>query len=370
MESTRGISIAALAPETLANVLRFLPARHLVNSLLVCRLWKQLAERELSQRKFFVSRVFKCRKDKPTSLDDADDFREQVLEFLNVIDIVPSAVLMSCCKIFSELPLGQFRKTFISKFTANLPKNCVVVGARGVGGVIGETDFGCPMAENDFIPQLSLLFVPKAKGVNVDLFQMTGKEIEGSSMAQWRSKLDHLVNKDIKCLFLIGGNTMSTDYIDKIWARTDTILGPQIVFAGGLATPFAVVNKKTTYHVVMGLAFGGKLKAANAVYHMLNPRKEVDIRELLRKFSLVNESRAKHDTACIVTPCVSLKRPLFDVETSRQFRKEFPLMKVFGFFGLGEIGMKLPQWRDDTEQSTNVAEINACTISLSVLKLL
>ena len=119
--------------------------------------------------------------------------------------------------------MAHFRKTFISKFTANLPTSCVVVGARSVGGVIGETDFGCPMAENDFIPQLSLLFVPKAKGINVELFQMTGKEVEGSSMAQWRSKLDHLVNKDIKCLFLIGGNTMSSDYINKIWARTDTV---------------------------------------------------------------------------------------------------------------------------------------------------
>ena len=119
--------------------------------------------------------------------------------------------------------MAQFRKTFISKLTANLPKNCVVVGARAVGGVIGETDFGWPVAENDFIPQLSLLFIPKAKGVNVDLFQMTGKEIEGGGMGQWRSKLGHLVNKDIKCLFLIGGNTMSTGYMTKIWAHTNMV---------------------------------------------------------------------------------------------------------------------------------------------------
>jgi hypothetical protein len=53
-----------LAPETLANILRFLPARTLVNSLRVSRSWKNLAERELGQRKFFISRVFKCSKDK------------------------------------------------------------------------------------------------------------------------------------------------------------------------------------------------------------------------------------------------------------------------------------------------------------------
>ena len=66
MESRR--NIRDLAPETLANIFRFLPARPLSNCLLVSRLWKQLAERELDQRKFFVSRVFKCRDDKPTSL--------------------------------------------------------------------------------------------------------------------------------------------------------------------------------------------------------------------------------------------------------------------------------------------------------------
>ena len=110
----------------------------------------------------------------------------------------------------------------MSKFTANLPKNCVVVGAREVGGIIGETDTGCPVAENDFTPQLSLFFIPKAKGVNVDLFEMTGKEIEGD-IAQWRAKLGHLENRDVKFLFLIGGNTTSADYMRNIWVNTDTV---------------------------------------------------------------------------------------------------------------------------------------------------
>jgi hypothetical protein len=118
--------------------------------------------------------------------------------------------------------MAQFRKWFMSKVTANLPKSCVVVGAKGVGGVIGETEFGCPVAENDISPQLSLLCIPKAKGINVDLLQMTALEICGGS-ARWRNKLDHIVGKDIKFLFLIGGTSTCADYIAKIWANTSVV---------------------------------------------------------------------------------------------------------------------------------------------------
>ena len=151
----------------------------------------------------------------------ADDIREQILEFLNGIDIVPSAVVMSCCGVFEQMPVARFRETFMSEISANLPKHCVVIGAREMCcGVIGETNFGYPVAENDFnTKQLSLLFIPKVKGVNVNLFQMTGKEIDGSE-AQWRTKLNHLVDKNIKFLFLIGGNTTSVKYISDIWSNT------------------------------------------------------------------------------------------------------------------------------------------------------
>ena len=138
-----------------------------------------------------------------------------------------------------------------------------------------------------------------------------------------------------------------------------------MVYAGGLGTPFASVDNKTTSRVVMGLAIGGNVEAANAYYDL---RDGLDVKELVKKFPLVNQSRAEHANACILTPCVSLKQPLFDEETSRQFRKEFPLMKLFGFFGFGEIAMN--SCRTDDEELTDLPGLYSFTISLSVLKFL
>ncbi|CAB3977320.1 F-box only 22-like [Paramuricea clavata] len=130
MDSNTVRNITALPPETLANILSFLPARSLVNALLVCRLWKDLAQRELTQRKYFVSRVFKCRKDELTFQIVIDDIRKQILEFLNDIDIVPSAMVMLCYEIFDPMTLAEFRKKLLSKITDNLPKDCIVIGEK------------------------------------------------------------------------------------------------------------------------------------------------------------------------------------------------------------------------------------------------
>lgn len=44
--------------EIVANLFKFLPAKSLVNFRLVCSDWKELAEKELTSRRTFVSRIF------------------------------------------------------------------------------------------------------------------------------------------------------------------------------------------------------------------------------------------------------------------------------------------------------------------------
>lgn len=147
-----------------------------------------------------------------------DDIRKQILEFLNDIDIVPSAMVMLCYEIFDPMTLAEFRKKLLSKITDNLPKDCIVIGAREVGGIIGETNFGCPVVRKSLSEQLSVLFIPKVKNVNVNHFQVKIKEIKDNE-EEWRAKLDHLVNKDIKFLFLIGAKTPPKN-INCIWSNT------------------------------------------------------------------------------------------------------------------------------------------------------
>ena len=110
----------------------------------------------------------------------------------------------------------------------------------------------------------------------------------------------------------------------------------------------------------MGLAVGGNVEAANVVYEEMRDG-TTDIKKVLQRMPILNHSCALDSTACFLTPCVSVKQPIFDKELASQFRKAFPHIKMFGFFGFGEIGTK------DDNQLFGVYNF---TTALSVLKLL
>lgn len=135
---------------------------------------------------------------------------------MNVIDIVPSAVVMSCASV-------DVRKWGFPKLASNLPKNCILIGATGAGGIIGETRFGQPVEEpSQFTMRYSVLFIPKVEGVNINLFYTTKKEVR-SKEKQWTSKLNHLVDKDVKFMFLIGRTSLTKAYMNNIWSKIDEV---------------------------------------------------------------------------------------------------------------------------------------------------
>ena len=49
-----------LAPEVVENILSHLPARCLVKVLLVCQMWKDVAERIMKRRQRMVGRLFEA----------------------------------------------------------------------------------------------------------------------------------------------------------------------------------------------------------------------------------------------------------------------------------------------------------------------
>ena len=147
---------------------------------------------------------------------------KRIVDFLDEIDIIPSAVVFSSSGVFQEIPLSS-RKAFFQKIARNLPKNCVVVGARDAGGMIGEKGFGQPVEIFGYCSyKLSALLIPKVNGVNVDTFLLKGKELKMTE-EQWKDKLYHLANKDVKFLYLIGKQS-TVKRIDDIWAKISKVL--------------------------------------------------------------------------------------------------------------------------------------------------
>ena len=114
----------------------------------------------------------------------------------------------------------KLTKRFFSKLASNLPKACILIWARKTGGAIGETWSSHPAklsADSDF----SVLFIPKVAGVTISLFHITKKEFKNNG-EQWTSKLNHLVDKDIKFMFLMGKHN-SGEHMNAIWSNINKV---------------------------------------------------------------------------------------------------------------------------------------------------
>ena len=115
------------------------------------------------------------------------------------------------------------RKWGFSKLASNLPKDCILIGATGTGGIIGETCFGHPVeGRSHFTIQYSVLFIPKVEGVNINLFSMTMNEAR-SKEKQLTNKLNHLVDQDVKFMFLIGCTSVTEAYMNNIWSKINEV---------------------------------------------------------------------------------------------------------------------------------------------------
>ena len=110
-------------------------------------------------------------------------------------------------------------KTFWLGITASLPKDCIVIGARQTGGIIGETIAGKRTGKKGSdCGQLSILFIPKVPGVSVNFVEMKVNEVRSAAdvQANCQIRLGHLLDKQIKFLFLIGKSSFIKP-IDLFW---------------------------------------------------------------------------------------------------------------------------------------------------------
>ncbi|XP_028408144.1 F-box only protein 22-like [Dendronephthya gigantea] len=356
--------IQLLATETLADILSYLPGRSLTNVLLVCRLWKELAQRELSRRNHFVCRVYRSNSRSVKHI--VADIGRHINEILNDTRIVPSAAIIITRHLSRLLP----------EITPNLPKNCVVIGTQKTGGLIVENNKGPPFEFKQVNKHVSILLIPKVPGVNVSLLQMSYKDVSGKDKPEkWETKFDHLVGKDIKFVFLIGNMTSCGTY-SEFCSNMFKILGEHVIVSGGVASKLSIAYSKgeTKSSMIAGLAFGGNVEASSVVCD-----EEYFLPETSSIIPLLQELGSKHTpclgrpTACFLTPCVAIRDDLLRDLGSLEFKKAFPEMKTFGFRCFGEIGTEPCKSRGNDGKVQNVLPrgvFHSYSVVLSVLKFL
>lgn len=113
----------------------------------------------------------------------------------------------------------------------------------------------------------------------------------------------------------------------------------------------------------VGLAIGGNIEASVSMQN-IRPKSDISYTSftgLLQRMSILNPPCS---TACFLTVCISLRDNLPIHEELSQVKKMFPQLKLFGYFGFGEIAGKN---KGDTKQG-NVLHFNS--VVLSIVKLL
>ena len=120
--------------------------------------------------------------------------------------------------------------------------------------------------------------------------------------------------------------------------------------------------------MLVGLAFCGQVEASSIVtYEDHYVRDDLNIRKILLEME-INKSPSVRPTACFLTPCISIGSPLIQNE-SATFRQAFPSVKIFGFFGYGEIGTNLYEELESHDKD-GARAMHYYSIALSVLRLL
>lgn len=135
---------------------------------------------------------------------------------------------------------------------------------------------------------------------------------------------------------------------------------------GGLAKPFTVLNGKVKSNGVVGLAIGGNVRANCLVHHGSTKQSLVD------SFQKLSEDKRTDRGACFMVSCIGRGENFYsskNVESS-MFRKTFPTLTLFGFFGNGEIGINMPGNGEQTKKGASLKCFHTYSSVFSVLALL
>ena len=122
--------------------------------------------------------------------------------------------------------------------------------------------------------------------------------------------------------------------------------------------------------MVLGLAVGGNVEADTIVHsHDTYLDAGGTVAHVIQGMTINQPQLLVSPSVCFLIPCVGIDRRILDKEIS-EFRKVLPNIKLFGFFGYGEIGTKSSKTNNDSHKKKLPDIMHYYSISFSILKFL
>ncbi|XP_054858488.1 F-box only protein 22 [Eublepharis macularius] len=337
--------------EVVERILAFLPIKSLLQAACVCRLWRESSRRILrtQQSVAWVSAV----ESGPANTHALVRVLEEEIE---KIQVLPQTVFyIADAETFSgheeSHSHGQKKaRRRNSKETAVtlerlLPERCQVLGIVAPGIVVTPTGSHSsrPLEIEDGEAGFALLF-PKIDGVKIQTFHLHKDAKSRATDEDQFAEAGLKNNPDLRVVLLFGYNTWKSGATRFLHQIVNRLNEKSIVLAGGHVDSFTSLTSENNTEAaqscgVVGLAFSGPQIQSAAV---LLDQDVVDERTAEAAMQRLKAAGIpEYNSLGFMFACVGRGYQHYKTKRNLEadaFRKFFPNVPLFGFFGHGEIG--------------------------------
>lgn len=337
--------------EVVERVLAFLPAKALLRAAGVCRLWRECARRVLRAQRT-VTWMAVAAAEGPRR--EQHGLLTVVAEALENVRIFPRMVLyMADSENFISLEEcrghKRARKRTTMRAALNLeklfPKQCQVLGIVTPGIIVTPMGSGSNHPQEIEIGEagFALLF-PQIEGIKIQTFHFM-KDPKTFALDRHRlAEVGLLDNPELRVILVFGYNCCTVGASNYLQRVVRTFSDMNIILAGGQVDILAsLTSERDPLDIdatgVVGLSFSGhRIQSATVLLNEdVNDEKAVEAAMQRLKAANIPEQ----NTIGFMFACVGRGfqhyRDKKNVEADA-FRKFFPSVPLFGFFGNGEIG--------------------------------
>ncbi|KAB0352979.1 F-box only protein 22 [Muntiacus reevesi] len=337
--------------EVVERVFTFLPAKALLRVAGVCRLWRECVRRVLRTHRN-VTWISALSAD-PCHLAQHCLVRV-VAEELENVHILPQTVLyMADSENFINLEecrghkRARKRTTMEAAFALEklFPKQCQVLGIVTPGIVV------TPIGSRSNRPQeieigesgFALLF-PQIEGIKIKPFHFIKDPKKLTLERHQLTEVGLLDNPELRVVLVFGYNCCKVGASNYLQRVVSTFSDMNVILAGGQVDNLAsLTSEKSPLDIdatgVVGLSFSGhQVQGATVLLNEdVNDEKTVDAAMQRLKAANIPEQ----NTIGFMFACVGRGSQYYRAKKNVEadaFRKFFPSVPLFGFFGNGEIG--------------------------------
>ncbi|XP_070618365.1 F-box only protein 22 [Erythrolamprus reginae] len=347
-EPKAGYVLSSLA-EVVERILGFLPTKALLRAACVCQLWRECSRRILrtQQSIAWISAL-------EPGPSNSHVLVPVLARDIENVQVLPQAVLyiISDTEVFSEkreianFSMKKARRRYGKEIAAALekllPTRCQVLGLVAPGVVVTPKGSGRdrPVEVEEGDAGFALLF-PKIDGVKIQTFHFYKDPKRQTLDEEQFAEAGLKNNPDLRAMLLFGYNNWkpgSSRFFRQIVNRLNE---KSIILAGGyVESIFSLTSHPQPAEScgVVGLAFSGAQIQCASVLLNQDVTDEKLAEAAMQRLKAANIP--EHQSLAFMFACVGRGGQFYRKSNLEAdvFRKHFPNVPLFGFFGHGEIG--------------------------------